>query len=111
MFITRDYECPQHGRFELPVYRSEDRLPQPCPACDHMSAQVFAPTRYSVVPPWMRAPGSNGSSYDFTERQAEYLKSDKHREIRKQDERMAARAEAIESKTRTELKERLKNAS
>lgn len=40
-YRSNDYECPEHGRFDETVPRSEEETPQPCPECGQPSPWVF----------------------------------------------------------------------
>jgi putative FmdB family regulatory protein len=53
----------------------------PCPKCGKDSKRLFSPTENIHIPAWMSALGSGSS-----ERQAEYLKSDRHRKNRAKQE-------------------------
>lgn len=63
-----------------------------------------------VIPAYMRAPGSSGSSYDSCERQAEYLKSDAHRKNRAQTERINERIKNVEDSFDKNVTQKLKHA-
>jgi hypothetical protein len=88
---TFKFVCDDHGEFEDFV------LPQfpegKCPVCKEVGRQVFTACANTIVPPWMSATRSTAS-----ERQAEYLKSDKHRRRRQQDERIQERISNAEQK-------------
>lgn len=73
----------QAERDEIVSIANRD-LPMDCPSCGgkESSSRVFEPTSATIVPDWMSASRSWAS-----DRQAVYLKSEKHRKNRETQER------------------------
>jgi hypothetical protein len=60
-----------------------------------------------IIPAYMRAQGSSGSSESACDRQAVYLQSDQHRKDMAQQERIEARNEAAKSRLSSHIKSEL----
>lgn len=58
-----------------------------------------------VIPPYMKAPGSIGSSAAAVDRQAAYLSSQRHIDDMKKEERIAARQEETEKSLANTLRD------
>lgn len=72
------YKCSAHGVFETLAGMTIQRIP--CPVCSKLSKKVFSTDVAVLIPAYMRAAGSVGSSEDQCDKQAAYLKSDRHRQ-------------------------------
>lgn len=106
---TFEYLCPSCGR------RFDDLASSPPPkttrcACGKKARVQFSPTNATIVPAWMKAPGSKGSSADATDRNAAYYQSERHRKDMAQAERIAAREERLAGNLQ-QLEKRLESAA
>ena len=90
---TYCYECEVCGGFEVDQRMTDSPLTK-CPK-GHPAKRVLAPVSFHV-PAWMSATRSNAS-----ERQAVYLKSDEHRKVRQQDERINERSYQAQEKLKS----------
>lgn len=100
------YECSECGEFEVEQRIIEDALTR-C-VCGEPARRLIAPVAF-LIPAYMKAPGSTGSSYDACERQAAYLKSDEHRVSRAQTERINERAYQIEERGKSYVAQKLRD--
>lgn len=93
---TYTFQCCgcQASHEEIVSVEDRDRS-RDCPSCKQLltCVRVFEPTMATIVPAWMSATRSGAS-----EKQAEYLKSDKHRKNMEQAERIQDRASSAKQR-------------
>lgn len=93
---TYDFECPKCGEFESFAPIGTETVP--C-ACGKPAKRLFSPTTAFHIPAYMAALGMASS-----ERQAVYLKSERHKKNRAKQDRQAEadyqRAQRLESNER-----------
>lgn len=99
------YECPKCGEFELEQRITDQALTQ-CGYCDSPVKRIITRVGF-VIPAYMRAPGSVGSSAASCDNQARYLASDQHKADRAQSERIYDRTEAAKDDLQKHLRQEL----
>lgn len=101
---TYVYECGECGEFEI-----EQRITEPaltvC-ACGEPVRRLICGVGI-IIPAYMKAPGSTGSSSDTCDKQAIYLQSEQHRKDREQAERIYDRTTGAEDGVRSYLRRKL----
>ena len=102
-YVTYHFRCSAGHEMDLTVAKAA-KYKIRCPLCKHTAGygnrylrRVFTPNTNVIVPAYMKAPGSIGSTSEAEERDKAFKKSHAHRAQREQDERITARAESVEA--------------
>lgn len=82
-----EYECEQgHVSSELFFAPSTPPEKMKCPECDSIAKRILSTDVAFVIPAYMRAQGSKGSTEDRSDENIAYMKTDKWRKKRQEIE-------------------------